>query len=100
VRTPWSISSATIPISAAAFGWRHRDGWSRRLDAGYFAPGVSTVAVAIVDTFGEVRYGLSGIMFSGQYDYKMTDKIGRQMIELSMWAAGRLISQPVNLKRA
>jgi DNA-binding IclR family transcriptional regulator len=70
------------------------------LDAGYFAPGVSTVAVAIVDTFGEVRYGLSGIMFSGQYDYKMTDKIGRQMIELSKWAAGRLISQPVDLKRA
>jgi hypothetical protein len=31
---------------------------------------------------------------------KMTDKIGRQMIELSKWAAGRLISQPVDLKRA
>jgi DNA-binding IclR family transcriptional regulator len=65
------------------------------LDAGYFAPGVSTVAVAIVDTVGQVRYGLSGIMFSGQFDYKMTDKIGRQMIELSKWAAGRLVAQPL-----
>ena len=65
------------------------------LDAGYFAPGVSTVAVAIVDTVGQVRYGLSGIMFSGQYDHKMTDKIGRQMIELSKWAADRLVAQPL-----
>jgi DNA-binding IclR family transcriptional regulator len=63
------------------------------LDTGYFAPGVSTVAVAMVDTFGQVRYGLSGIMFSGQYESKMVDKIGRQMIELSKWAAGRLVPQ-------
>jgi DNA-binding IclR family transcriptional regulator len=65
------------------------------LDSGYFAPGVSTVAVAIVDAFGQVRYGLSGIMFNGQYESKMMDKIGRQMIELSKWTAGRLVPQPL-----
>ncbi len=65
------------------------------LDTGYFAPGVTTVAVAIVDTFDQVRYGLSGIMFNGQYDPKMIDRIGRQMIDLSRWAAGRLIPQPL-----
>jgi DNA-binding IclR family transcriptional regulator len=63
------------------------------LDVGYFAPGVSTVAVAIADAVGHIRYGLSGIMFSGQYDNKMMDKLGRQMIELSKWAASRLIPQ-------
>ena len=61
------------------------------LDAGYFARGVSTVAVVIADATGDIRYGLSGIMFSGQYNYKMMDKIGRLMIELSKWAAGRLL---------
>jgi DNA-binding IclR family transcriptional regulator len=65
------------------------------LDTGYFARGVSTVAVAIADTSGEIRFGLSGIMFSGQYDYKMMDKIGRQMIELSKWTADRLIIRPL-----
>jgi DNA-binding IclR family transcriptional regulator len=65
------------------------------LDTGYFARGVSTVAVAIADISGEIRFGLSGIMFSGQYDYKMMDKIGRQMIELSKWTADRLIIRPL-----
>jgi DNA-binding IclR family transcriptional regulator len=60
------------------------------LDTGYFARGVSTVAVVIADAMGDIRYGLSGIMFSGQYNDKMMDKIGRQMIELAKWAAGRL----------
>jgi DNA-binding IclR family transcriptional regulator len=64
------------------------------LDAGYFARGVSTVAVVIADAMGHIRYGLSGIMFSGQYNYRMMDKIGRQMIELSKWAANRLLTQP------
>jgi DNA-binding IclR family transcriptional regulator len=65
------------------------------LDIGYFAPGVSTVAVAIADVFDHIRYGLSGIMFSDQYDNKMMEKIGRYMIELSKWAAIRLIPQPL-----
>ena len=65
------------------------------VDIGHFAPGVSTVAVAIADTLGQLRYGLSGIMFSGQYDIRVMDKIGRHMIELSKWAAIRLISQPL-----
>jgi DNA-binding IclR family transcriptional regulator len=65
------------------------------LDAGYFAPGVTTVAVAIGDSSGYIRYGLSGIMFSGQYDDRTTDRIGREMIELSKWAANRLVSAPL-----
>jgi DNA-binding IclR family transcriptional regulator len=60
------------------------------VDTGYFASGVSTVAVAIKDSLGEIRYGLSGIMFSGQHSHKTMDKIGRQMIELSQWVAGRI----------
>jgi DNA-binding IclR family transcriptional regulator len=64
------------------------------IDTGHFARGVSTVAVVIVDKFGDIRYGLSGIMFSGQHDYRMMDKIGRHMLDLSQWATGRLISQP------
>ena len=63
------------------------------IDTGYFARGVSTVAVVIVDKLGEIRYGLSGIMFSGQHDQRTMDRIGRHMIELSQWAAGRLVSQ-------
>src|SRR3546814_10168167 len=37
-------------------------------DQEHFAPGVTTVATTIVDDSGTTRYGLSGIMFSGQHD--------------------------------
>jgi DNA-binding IclR family transcriptional regulator len=82
-QTPLSFRDYVAQVEAA----RHL-GYG--LDAGYFARGVSTVAVVIVDTKGDIRYGLSGIMFSGQYNDKTVDKIGRQMIELSKWATDRL----------
>jgi DNA-binding IclR family transcriptional regulator len=64
-------------------------------DKGNFAPGVNTVAVVIVDHAGIVRYGLSGIMFNGQHDSKVTEKIAKELIELARWCSVRLVSQPL-----
>jgi hypothetical protein len=41
----------------------------------------------------EIRYGLSGIIFSGQHDHQMMDRMGRHMIDLSQWATRRPHSQ-------
>jgi DNA-binding IclR family transcriptional regulator len=64
-------------------------------DEGNFAPGVNTVAVTIVDKAGIVRYGLSGIMFTGQHDPKRTEEIAREMIDLARWTATRLVNRPL-----
>ena len=65
------------------------------VDEGNFAPGVNTVAVTIVDKTGIVRYGLSGIMFSGQHDPKGMEQIAREMIDLARWTAARLLIRPL-----
>jgi DNA-binding IclR family transcriptional regulator len=64
-------------------------------DGGHFAPGVSTVAVTIVDESGAIRYGLSGIMFSGQHSAATREKIAHDLIEVAEWASVRLVSQPL-----
>lgn len=43
-------------------------GWA--IDEGYFASGVTSIAVPIYDTAGSLLYVLSAVMFSGQYDEK------------------------------
>jgi DNA-binding IclR family transcriptional regulator len=63
------------------------------LDEGYFATGVNTVAVTIVDKAGLIRNGLSGIMFNGQHDQKTIERIAREMIVLGQWAAARLVNR-------
>ena len=65
-----------------------RDGYG--YDAGNFSPGVNTVAVAICDETGAVRYGLSGIMFQGQHDQVTIRRIAADLVELSQWAGLRL----------
>ena len=64
-------------------------------DEGNFAPGVSTVAVTIVDESGTIRYGLSGIMFSGQHNAETMEKIAHDLIDLAQWSSVRLVSQPL-----
>jgi DNA-binding IclR family transcriptional regulator len=65
------------------------------LDEGHFAPGVTTVAVAIADASRAVRYGLSAIMFSGQRDERQIDQLGRQLVLISQWVASRLLAESV-----
>ena len=64
-------------------------------DQGNFAPGVTTVATAIADDAGMVRYGLSGIMFAGQHDAETIEKIARDLAVLAKWSSARLVSTPV-----
>lgn len=64
-------------------------------DHGHFSPGVTTVATAIADDSGVVRYGLSGIMFAGQHDAETVKKIARDLADLSKWSSARLVSRPV-----
>jgi DNA-binding IclR family transcriptional regulator len=85
-QTPLSFSQYAAQVEQA-----RRLGYG--LDEGYFAAGVNTVAVVIVDKAGVVRYGLSGIMFSGQHDPKTREEIAREMIQLAQWAATRLVNR-------
>ena len=62
-------------------------------DEGNFAPGVSTVAVPIVDEAGAIRYGISGIMFSGQHSPTTMHEIAQKLIVAGDWASQRLVSQ-------
>ena len=64
-------------------------------DQGHFSPGVTTVATAIADDAGVVRYGLSGIMFAGQHDPETIKKIARDLADLSKWSSARLVSPPI-----
>jgi len=64
-------------------------------DQGHFSPGVTTVATAIVDDAGVVRYGLSGIMFAGQHDAETIKLIARDLADLSNWSSARLVSPPI-----
>jgi DNA-binding IclR family transcriptional regulator len=84
-QTPLSFSEYAAQVKQAK-----RVGFG--LDQGYFAKGVDTVAVTIVDRTGVVRYGLSGIMFDGQHDQATMEKIAREMIGLGQWAAARLVN--------
>ncbi|WP_197277175.1 IclR family transcriptional regulator [Sphingomonas profundi] len=62
------------------------------VDRDNFATGVTTVAVAIRDANGAVRYGFSGIMFSGQHDAETIARAGQDFIALADWASSRLIA--------
>lgn len=62
-------------------------------DGGNFSPGVSTVAVPIADETGCVRYGLSGIMFSGQHKPEVIEQIAEELVEVARWASIRLVSR-------
>ena len=62
------------------------------IDNSHFAPGVLSVGAAIQDSSGAVRYGLSGIMFSGQHDEKTIETVGAALVDVAEWAAKRLIS--------
>jgi DNA-binding IclR family transcriptional regulator len=92
-QTPLSFSDYTTQVEQAK-----RAGFG--LDQGYFAKGVNTVAVTIVDAAGVVRYGLSGIMFDGQHDQETMEKIAREMIDLGLWAAIRLVNRPCKVIRS
>jgi DNA-binding IclR family transcriptional regulator len=62
------------------------------VDSNHFAPGVITIGAAIQDRNGMVRYGLSGIMFSGQHDEGTIEQIGAELVDVADWASKRLIS--------
>ncbi|MET0365201.1 MAG: IclR family transcriptional regulator C-terminal domain-containing protein, partial [Sphingobium sp.] len=59
-------------------------------DSGNFAPGVCTVATIIKDLDGQIRFGLSGIMFHGQHAEDAIDRIGQGLVEMSKNATLRL----------
>jgi DNA-binding IclR family transcriptional regulator len=60
-------------------------------DNGFFAPGVSTVAVAVIDDEGMIGYGISSIMFSGQHNSVTISEIGRRLIAIAQVASIRLV---------
>ena len=62
-------------------------------DSGNFSPGVNTVAVAIVDDAGSVRYGLSGIMFGGQHPPDVEEQIAAELKQIAQWASIRLVNR-------
>jgi DNA-binding IclR family transcriptional regulator len=62
------------------------------VDYSHFAPGVVSVGAAIQDSSGAVRYGLSGIMFSGQHDEETINRVGAELVAAADWASKRLIS--------
>ena len=61
------------------------------LDESNFAPGVTTAATAIADTYGAIAYGISGIMFTGQYDSDTVQAIARRLVAVSRAASARLV---------
>lgn len=87
-QTPLSFSDYLTQVEQAK-----RVGYG--LDEGNFAPGVTTVAVSIVDQSETVCYGISGIMFSGQHDDAMLHQIAQELIAVSQWASPRLVSRPL-----
>jgi DNA-binding IclR family transcriptional regulator len=53
------------------------------IDEGNFAAGVSTAAVAVKDDNGMIRYGISGIMFSGQHTFETLTLIAQRLVAIS-----------------
>lgn len=86
-RSPPSFEDYAAQVEAA----KH-DGYG--YDQGQFASGVTTVGTAIADSDGAIRYGLSGIMFTGQHDEQTIKRVARDLIELADWAAVRLVGPP------
>lgn len=76
----------------AGVDFARRNGYA--VDAGYFAPGVCSIATIIRDDEDDVRFGLSGIMFNGQHDEVTIARIGRGLIELADTAASQLGWRP------
>jgi DNA-binding IclR family transcriptional regulator len=68
------------------------------IDQGNFSSGVSTAAVAVVDDSGTIRYGISGMMFSGQHDCETVNKIARRLVAISQVASSRLVSPAETLR--
>lgn len=81
---PLSFGAYAAQVDAA-----RRQGYA--LDHGNFAPGVSTVAVAITDTAGTVRYGISGVMFSGLHTDDGIEAIAAELMHIAGWASERLV---------
>jgi len=83
-----------MPLSFEAYKAQVEEARERgfAIDYSHFAPGVVSVGAAIQDSSGAVRYGLSGIMFSGQHDEKTINRVGAELVAVADWASQRLIS--------
>lgn len=62
------------------------------VDRGNFAAGVTSVAVAIGAPGGQIRYGVSGIMFASAETEELIAQLGAELTEVADWAAARLIA--------
>lgn len=56
-------------------------GWA--LDDGYFAQGITSVAVPVLDSNADVAYSLVSVTFRGQFDEDGLHKLGLAMVKLS-----------------
>lgn len=64
---------------------RQVDEYSRMgyaVDAGNFAPGITTVAILLKDAGDEPRFGISAIRISGQVDTHEVHEIGRALVQM------------------
>ncbi|MBB4641428.1 IclR family transcriptional regulator [Rhizorhapis suberifaciens] len=75
-RTPLSFAEYEREVNFA-----RQNGYA--VDIGNFAHGVCTVATTISDDEGIVRFGISGIMFNGEYTDDMIARIGNALVELA-----------------
>lgn len=73
-------------------------GWAS--DEGNYLRGVTTVAAAVCDGDGRVRYCLTSILFSGQYDPAEVARIGEATAALAREGERRLVEAGGRLARA
>lgn len=63
------------------------------IDRGNYANAVTSVAAAIANRHGdEVRYGITGMMFSAQHTEDSIARLGAKLKEAAEWASNNLIS--------
>jgi len=85
-QTPLTCDEYIAQVAAA-----RRRGYS--VDRGNYAAAVTSVAAAIEDRRGgEVRYGITGMMFSAQHTEDSIERLGEKLKEAAAWASNNLIS--------
>lgn len=63
-------------------------GWA--LDEGNYLRGINSLAAAISDQHGEVRYCITCTAFNGQFEHSVLEEIGSRVAELACQAEDRL----------
>ena len=101
------LPAAAIAEAVAALRWEtpptlaryrkgiahaRRHGWA--IDDGDFMRGVTTIAAAITDAGGTVRFCIANTLFQGQHDAATMQRIGRETARIAAAAARTLYGAP------